>query len=87
MTEVNGHLASRVNQVKDQLVSRLQGGAEPGAAVRILPLGGKSIHQIGIVEVSSKQGVVRCFVKGMSRTIKGDRSWTWNTTYSPKSRL
>ena len=25
MNEVNGHLASRVNQVKDQLVFRLQG--------------------------------------------------------------
>ena len=64
MTEVNGHLASRVNQVKDRLISRLQGRAEPGAALRILPLGGKSIHQIGIVEVSSNNGVVRCFVKG-----------------------
>ena len=63
--EVNPHLASRVNGLKDELISRLQAsGAEPGSTVSVFPLPCKSIHQIGIVEISGKKTLLRCLVKG-----------------------
>lgn len=65
VAEVNGHLASRVNGVKDELIVRLQSsGAELGAMVRTFPLHCKTMHQIGIVDVSSSRTLIRCLVKG-----------------------
>ena len=74
LAEVNRDLTSRVNSVKNELVLRLQlGGLQQLSSVKVSPLPGKSIHQIGLVEVSSGTRVIRSFVKANVPNYQGEQ--------------
>ena len=53
MAEVINDLASRVNGIRKELFSRLPfSDGQIASEIRVTPLPGKNIHQVGIVEVS-----------------------------------